>query len=209
MPGNFDRGGGIVLPAPLLECLQQGLSRFLLLDDKNRQALEALAGKVIKISASEPDLELFILLTADGLLLRQYHDDRADVFISGAVADLLDTIGAGRLTVGDLDISGDIVLAQQFQALLKNTDIDYEEYLSRITGDIIARRTANGWRRLSEFRRGSGAVLGASIGEYLRYEARLLPDRLEIDDFNDAVDRLAGDVGRLQKRIARLMAEEQ
>jgi ubiquinone biosynthesis protein UbiJ len=46
--------------------------------------------------------------------------------------------------------------------------------------------------------------LQLSLSEYLREEAQLLPDKIQIEDYMQAVDRLRADCDRLEARIKRL-----
>ncbi len=43
-----------------------------------------------------------------------------------------------------------------------------------------------------------------NVGEYLRIESEIVPNRVEIDGFMNDVDDLRSDVDRLEQRIARL-----
>jgi ubiquinone biosynthesis protein UbiJ len=43
-----------------------------------------------------------------------------------------------------------------------------------------------------------------SFSEYLREEAHILPDKIQIDDFMSDVDKVKADIDRLEARINRL-----
>ncbi|MGB5200150.1 MAG: sterol-binding protein, partial [Sedimenticolaceae bacterium] len=91
-----------------------------------------------------------------------------------------------------------------FSEVLADLDIDWEEQLSRFTGDIAAHEIGRGVRAASRegarMRRSSEQILS----EYLTEEARLLPHRFEVEDFIADVDTLRDDAERLAARIALL-----
>ena len=82
-------------------------------------------------------------------------------------------------------------------------DIDWEEYLSQIIGDIAAHKVGHFVRDMSQLAKASARTIGLDISEYLRYEKEALLDQTELDEFNHAVDKVRNDVERLQKRIER------
>jgi ubiquinone biosynthesis protein UbiJ len=81
----------------------------------------------------------------------------------------------------------------------------WEEQLSHITGDIIARQIGNVARLSGKFISDSRNTLEQDVSEYLQEEARLLPTHTEVNDFLEDVDQLRSDVDRLNARIERLL----
>jgi len=90
--------------------------------------------------------------------------------------------------------------------LLKRADLDWEELLSRYTGDVIAHQIGNLARSLTRWSKDAGARLGQDLAEYLLFESALLPPRLEVETFLDAVDQLRNDVDRLAARLQHVSA---
>ena len=105
---------------------------------------------------------------------------------------------------GTIEITGNIALAQKIIGIIKGLDPDWEEKLSEWVGDSIAHGTGNAIRSTLKVARYAGDTLRDNASEYLRYESGLVPDRVEINDFNSAVDVLRNDVERLKSRISRL-----
>jgi ubiquinone biosynthesis protein UbiJ len=85
-------------------------------------------------------------------------------------------------------------------------DIDREEQLSRLTGDVIAHQLGNTARRTASALRHGRRTLEQDLGEYLQEELRLLPTRIETENFSTDVSRLVMDTDRLAARIRRLQA---
>jgi ubiquinone biosynthesis protein UbiJ len=105
---------------------------------------------------------------------------------------------------GRVRVEGDTALAQHFGTILADLDIDWEEQLSKLTGNIVAHEVGRVARTAAGYADRMRATLEQNLREYLQEEARVLPTRFEIREFLDAVDVLRDDVERLGARIERL-----
>ena len=187
----------------ILDSAEKMVNKLLSLDEETLDALATLEGDVVEIGVLNTDIRLFILPSARGLALKSKYEDKSDVSIKGTPAALLGMITAERVGAGNVEIIGNVGLAHKLQSTLKNMDIDWEEYLSQIIGDIAAHKVGNFVRDISQLAKASARTIGMDISEYLRYEKEALLDQSELDEFNHAVDKVRNDVERLQKRIER------
>jgi len=192
----------------ILDSAEKMVNKVLSLDEEILASLEKLAGKVFEIDVLNTDIRIFILPTGEGISLASEYEGNADVAIKGRPSALLGMITAEKIGAGDIEINGNVGLAQQFQSILKNMEIDWEEYLSHFVGDITAHNVGNFLRGVSRFAMATGKTIGLDISEYLRYEKEVLLDKLELDEFIQTVDKLRNDVERLQKRVERLEKEK-
>jgi ubiquinone biosynthesis protein UbiJ len=103
-----------------------------------------------------------------------------------------------------MEIIGDTGLAQRFQQIIRNLEIDWEEHLSHWFGDMTAHKLVRILTQTSELLKETHRTISMDISEYLRYEKDMLPDREEVEEYIAAVDVLRNDAERLQLRIARL-----
>lgn len=177
-------------------------------DPDTLKALAAFSGKVMLLEFTGTQLRFYIVPGEHGLhLLRDCKADE-NVCIRGRVSDLFAYLMASRgindSFSGNLEITGDIALAQKFQAVMKNHEFDWEEKLSRITGDLAARRVGLLLRSTGRFALDTARTLQADVSEYLRYEKQVLPDRYEVEEYNSMVKALAADVANLQHRVRKL-----
>lgn len=187
--------------------IEKMVNKVLSLDEETLVSLAVLTGKVFEIDVLDTDIRIFILPTGEGIALASEFEGKADVAIKGRPAALLGMITAEKVGAGDVEINGNVALAQKFQSTLKNMDIDWEEYLSHFVGDITAHKVGNFLRGMSRFAKATGKTIGLDISEYLRYEKEAVLDKSELDEFNHSVDKLRNDVDRLQKRVERLDKE--
>ena len=118
-------------------------------------------------------------------------------FVRLATGDAMQTIRAGGM-----DVRGDAEIAEGFQRLFEAARPDFEEELSRVTGDVAAHRLA-GSPRCRWLRERARDTLARNVAEYLTEESRDLPVRLEVEEFLADVDRLREAIDRLDARIAR------
>lgn len=192
-----------------LENLERSLNGLIALDPDALPRLARLHGKVIRLQLTGIELVLHFVPGHDGRLrLLGQIEGEPDCSLSGSPFDLMRASdpkqGSAQLFAGRVRIEGDQQLAQQFSEALAAIDIDWEEQLSRLTGDALAHEVGRATRgiRTQADRFASSAT--DNLSEYLTEEARLLPHRYEVEDFVDDVDVLRDDLERLEARIALL-----
>jgi ubiquinone biosynthesis accessory factor UbiJ len=103
-----------------------------------------------------------------------------------------------------VEVSGDPKLADAVMLLVRNLRWDYEEDLSRLVGDVAARRLAGAARGFAAWQLDAVQRLGEAFADYATEESRLLVRRAELDALAGAAARLRDGVERLEQRIRRL-----
>lgn len=191
----------------ILDSAGKMVNKLLSLDEETLDSLAKLEGDVVEIDILNTDFRLFIFPSAKGLTLASKYKDKADVSIKGTPAALLGMITAEKVGAGDVEIIGNVGMAHKLQSILKKMDVDWEEFLSQIIGDIAAHKVGNFVRGMSQLAKASARTICLDISEYLRYEKEALLDQSELNEFNHAVDKVRNDVDRLQKRVDRLGKE--
>ncbi len=191
-----------------LAVLEQALNAALALDPRTGDRLVRLQGKVIAVELRGTGITLTLQPTSEGKLrLMGDYDGEVDTTLRGAPFALL-RMSTGRagegMFSGEVEIDGDVELGQQIQRVFEKLDIDWEEHLSRLSGDIIAHQIGNSVRGL--FAWGERAVehLGRDAADYLQEENDTLPVDWEVDEFIKGVDTLRSDVDRIEARVKRL-----
>ena len=197
-------------PALFFSTLGLALNSYLRLDADTLQRLGTLTGKVIAVDLRGLDLTFYLLPQAAGIRIEGAYAGVPDALLSGAPLALA-RLGIakhekGTLFGGDVEIRGDIELGQRFKAILDGIDIDWEEHLSRVTGDVVAHQVGNVARDLLEWGRNTLDTVSRDVAEYLHEESRDLPVRSEIDEFLACIDTLRADADRLEARVRRLQA---
>ena len=193
-----------------LEGLQQTLNRVIGLDPRAVERLAALHGRVVRVAFDGTGIAFNMVPGHDGRLQLLAGDDDVPpaCTLSGSLLDLMRASraddGSAQLFSGHVRIDGDLATARAFSEALAELDIDWEEALSRLTGDVAAHEIGRRARALSRQASRLGAVGADNLSEYLTEEARLLPHPLDVEAFVADVDRLRDDVARLEARIGLL-----
>lgn len=195
------------LSAPLYKPLETLLNRGISGSREASRLSRSLSGRRLRIELRGLPLALEIAATEDGLALSEGGQQTPDCVISGLPLSLVRlglTGDADIFRQGSASISGDPVLAQDFQRLLDLARPDWEEELSRQVGDVAAHQIGNAARGLARWGQQAVETLSRDTGEFLKEESRDLPTRFEVDEFLDQVDELGGAVDRAEARLRRL-----
>ncbi len=196
------------LPVIITAALETALNRYIELDPEGMANMSRLQGKVIAIDILGLDMSLYIIPGDRHIHVMSHYDGEADTRLRGAPFSLLKmslgTKAEESLFAGAVEIVGDTESGQRFNQILQQLDIDWEEHLSHITGDVIAHQLGRGLRGLLRWGRQVEDSLLQDTAEYLEEEKHLLATNYEVEEFNHAVDVLRNDTERLQARVQRL-----
>ena len=199
------------LPAGIISGLDAAINRYLRLDPETLTRLTRIDARCIAIELRGLDLMLYALPHSNGITLTDTYAGTPDTTISGTPIGLA-RVGLGRhkeraLFSGAVEISGNIDAGRAFQDILEHIDIDWEEQLSQLTGDIVAHRLGNAVRHAGELFSKGRETVQHNTTEYLQEELRIVPARIEIENYCTDVMQLVMDVDRLAARVARLVEQ--
>jgi ubiquinone biosynthesis protein UbiJ len=184
--------------------LETALNQYLRLDPENLVKLVALSGKVYAVELSGSDLTFYLLPEASGFRVVSEAAGEPDVRIRATATALLRLARGDKVLGAEVDIKGDTDLASDLRDVLSGVDIDWEEHISRLLGDVAAHRLGNLLRGAFGWGRQAGETVLHNAAEYLQQESCDLPAPETVERFLDTVDRLRNDVDRLEARIRRL-----
>lgn len=195
------------LAATTIEILEQSVNAALQLDPEGSAALGRFAGKVIAIELQGSPLTVYCLPGAGSILLLTHYSGNVDTTLSGRPVALLKLVtGDSRRVMfeGEVKIRGDVELGQQFKQVLDWLRIDWEEAMSRITGDLVAHKAGHMLRELGSWWANTRERVAANGAEYLQQEVWVLPTRPEVEQFYQGVETLRDDVARLAAKLDQL-----
>jgi len=199
-------------PALLSAALESALDLYLRQDPDALRQCATLQDKVIAVNLTGTDFTLYFLPDAEGVKVLTFYEGEPDTFLRGTPA------GFARLAIearedalfhGAVEISGDTETGQHFQDILAGVDWDWEEQLSKLTGDTVAHQVGELVRKGRKWLGGTSETLQQDLSEYLQEESRLLPTRIELNEFLDDVDQLRSDTDRLSARVERLLKTQE
>ena len=199
------------LSAGIRRSLESAFNRYLRLDPAAGARLAGLEGRVIAVELRGLDLMLVFRVQDQGIAIIDDPDRKPDTVLRGTPLGIT-RLGFGRgnatgtLFSGDVEISGDVETGQAFKAVLDAIEIDWEEQLSRLTGDVLAHQLGNAARHAGRWLEHARLTLERDLSEYLQEELRVLPTRIEIENLIEDIGRLGMDTDRLEARLRRLLA---
>ena len=188
--------------------LETALNSALRLDPEAFKRLENFSDKVIAIELQGLDLTLYLLPGTNGINLMSQYPAEPDTILSGtplAMAKMALGPDASKiLFAGEVTIRGDVETGQRFKRLLDELDIDWEEQLSRYSGDVVAHKLGDLVRATAAWGQQTLTILGQDAAEYLQQEGQDLPLPGTVRQYLQAVDAVRDDTARLEARVARL-----
>lgn len=183
------------------------INRGIGLSSTARAMAVALEGQVLDVRLDNTPLALR-LAARDGLVrVTATGDGPAAATLAGSPLAMLRLLGGdpqALIREGDVRITGDTDIANQFRDLLHMARPDLEEELSKLLGDPVAHQVGNLVRGFADWGARAAESLSRSVGEYLTEERRTLPTRTEAEEFYREVDAVANDVERAEARLNRL-----
>ena len=189
--------------------MEEVINRYLALADADVLAqLSRFRGKVIGIEFTDFNQQMYCIPNESGVILMSQFQGTADVTFKGSVISMLKLAASTKqsevLMSGEIKIDGDIELGQQFGRFLGQLNIDWEEHLSQISGDVIAHKAGYAFREVKSWWSNNSQRFWANQREYAQQEINILPQSMEIESFYQGVDTLRDDLARVEVRVQRL-----
>ncbi|KRT53966.1 ubiquinone biosynthesis accessory factor UbiJ [endosymbiont of Ridgeia piscesae] len=201
----------MTVSAATFALLEGVINQAIRLDPETPKRLAPMHGKVIRFELLGLGISLWLIPEPQGIQLLSEFEGEPDCVLRGTPLDLARMRGsrqsAEQLFQGAVQIEGDSALAHRFGDFIAELDIDWEEQLSHLTGDLIAHEVGNLTRGLFSWARQSGKTARLNTQEYLQEELRLLPSRYEVDALLADIDTLRDDTERASARIERLRSQ--
>ncbi|MBI3773039.1 MAG: SCP2 sterol-binding domain-containing protein [Gammaproteobacteria bacterium] len=196
-----------MLPLFAAAVLEKALDQCLRLDAESLRKVTMLEGKVIAVVISGLEIQFYLVPTANGLRVQSVFEGVPDVTLRGGPVSLLrlSTSKHPSSLFGDgVSIEGDVDLGRRVQSILDGLDLDWEEQLSKLTGDVIAHQVGNLFRGAQRWHKQAVDTVERDVAEYFQHESRDLVAPLEMKEFLEQVDALRLDSDRLEQRVKRL-----
>ncbi len=189
------------------EALETAINLLLKQDPATLKKMAQLQGKVLAFEFTGLDLTLYLFPHHEGVQIQYLYSGTPDTTLVGsplAFIKLANGDASESFFRGEVRIRGNIELGQKFKRLLEQLDIDWEEWLSHYSGDLLAFRAGEVVRQLNNWGKNTLSILQQDASEYLHEESRLNPGTDEMADFSTQVNELRDAVARLEARFAQI-----
>lgn len=181
---------------PLLAALNHVLDQA----DWARKKLQPFAGRGVRIAMAP--FELRFVISGDGHLQSSHSEPDLDIVLPTDTP--LRALQGGDQVMKAAQISGPADFADALGFVLRNLRWDIEEDLSKVAGDVAARRIVAMLNAFAGWQRQAARSLAGNVGEYLTEENPVLVKPAEMAAFVAEVGQLHSDLARLEQGIARL-----
>lgn len=191
-----------------LNIIESAGNHLLSLDPEFLEQLPPFYGRTFRIEIIEPDYAIDLRPCPDGFIFELANDRQPDVTLRGSLWAFVqlgkDGAHSDVFTKGRINMEGDAELGQAFQRALAGLQIDWEELIASLVGDMAARSI---YRFADEFKNWfsqSNTQFKQNTGEILQQELKLAPSQVEADALARDIEILRSDVARIEARIAKL-----
>ena len=169
-----------------------------------RNQLAPHAGKTLKIALGDLPLPAFMLSVGSDGLLSAAEQPSATLALTLEPARAAQLIAQGRSPVGAAVITGDAEFAAAVAWLAGNLRWEFEEDLSKLTGDAIAHNAAKTLRLLSSTLQDSAIKTEAMIKRGLADDSSPLITHSQFSNLSTESRELRDGVARLEQRLGLL-----
>lgn len=196
---------------PLVTAAIETTLNTLIQDDPELvRRLSRLKGQVIQVHLKEFNKTLTFIFSQQIDVLAAYEGE-SNCYLSLNVSilpELREQANITQLIKQDkLVLEGDIQLAQKFAQLITDCKPDVEEWLSRLTGDVLAHALVQGVKDIGQALQSQRSKHQNHLSQVLTEEWCLLPSLLEVAYFCDQVDDLNSQAARIEAKIQHLLEQ--
>ena len=170
--------------------------------------LSRLKGKIIQVNLKELNKTLTFVFSQQIDVLSEY-EGQPDCYLSlnlSVLPELREQSNITKLIKQDkLILEGDIQLAQKFSQLMTDCKPDLEEWLSRVTGDVVAHTLVQGVKNVGGLVAKQATRHQNHFAQVLTEEWKIAPAPLEVAHFCDQVDDVKSSAARLEAKLNALL----
>lgn len=152
--------------------------------------------------------DIYVRTGEDRVYLQGSHNGEVDARLSGSAHALAALLMADdprqALYDPELTLTGSTELAEGIQRLFRDLDIDWEDRLAPLLGNVMAHQVGQWLRGARQQTRETGSRLESILKDYLNEEADWVTGRAEFNALRDEIDALRLRLDRLQARAREL-----
>ena len=191
---------------------EQLVNGLLTADSHLRNQLHPFIGKSLQLRCNMPRVTVTVLfeesrvrlLSADPGLL----EIKPTASISGSAADLLSLLVQSSadkpLSNPAIVLEGDATFVQDLYTNVQNMDVDWEDYLAPLLGDVVTNEISQLRGNAREWSHQAGTNIQRNVGDYLKEESQLFPRSDQLDSFSEELDHLRLRIDRVKAKADRL-----
>ena len=185
--------------------LETTVNKLQQLDSSALQRRKQLNGTIIGVVLKELNKPLYFVISTQQIDILSKYEGQVDCFIRLNISALKELQNNHQLThlikTEQLEVEGDIQTAQHFARLLTEMDIDWEEHLSALVGDVVAHKLCYQLQQCRQNVSQQIKKIEKHSAEYITEELKIAPGALEVMYYCEQVNDLKKQADTLEKRI--------
>ncbi|MBK8186784.1 MAG: SCP2 sterol-binding domain-containing protein [Cellvibrio sp.] len=189
-----------------LVAAEKCINKSLQYDPATQNALTACEGKILSLQITAPAIKIAVLIQEKSIRLMSQWDGEVDTQLSGsmiALAQIAQT-PVHNLKDSGVTVMGDLQFLAHLQKIVQQLDIDWEEMLTQIFGDLIGHQMAQTLRSKINWTQNRAKTAQRLASEFVTEELQAIPSTIELKEFYRQVDELRLAVDRLGARFNNL-----
>lgn len=194
-----------------LNALEVAVNRALQWDKASLQRIQKMEGNSFRIDCTRPEITLFLRITAGRVELDHRGDDDTRAAVIGEAKDFVAVLtaddAATALINGNVQVIGDSAALIALSEVLKGMDIDWEEPLSQIFGDVVAHQLGSHIRRGAGWLKSAGEAFRERARRVLVDENQMLVKPHQAESLFDDIDAFSARTERFNARLKQARAQ--
>lgn len=197
----------------LCAVIEQLINQALAYNLTGTTALKPLAEKTLMVNLAELDFALSFSVYDEKIIV-----STLDSFSNCTITTSINTLIAIKneqqsitslIKQDQLDIDGDIKIAQQFADIAQTLDIDWQTELAKHIGDIPTYQLQQLGKKVKKSLQFAQQQIQADFSEWLLHEKKLLISASQLQSFYLNVAQTAQQTEQLEQRIEHLLKQQQ
>ena len=204
----------LLLPQVATASLELIINKALVLNSNKAISYATVAQKTLTLQLAELSFPLSFTMNVVSKpvsMIVSSLTERSDCTIKTSVNTLKKLKANQSLTQlikqDELDVSGDVKVAQQFANIVQSLEIDWQSELAKHLGDIPTHNLLHFGNKITKSVTSTGKKLQADIGEYLVHEKRLVVTNSQLSAFYQQAKQISDKVDTLSERIDKLYTD--
>jgi ubiquinone biosynthesis protein UbiJ len=187
-----------------LPALERIINRAISCDPEALKKLSKIDNQVIKIHCTDWQFQFFMVINHQQILFHTRYFSAENTLITSTLNHFLHVFvkGANTKTLFDypMDIAGNMHNLEILREIFTQLDLDLEEKLSQVIGDVAAHKMFSHARQSLKTAHTVSDKMQNQIKEYIYFEARHFPTQKQVEKFYQDIAILRDDVERLEKK---------
>ena len=187
--------------------MEPALNKALSFDPDIETKLQKLDGKSFSLELTDIKLAMNLRVLNRKLLIST-NTEGFDCLVRTSLDEVRNLSDASVLTKlikqDKLELEGDLSVAQGFSGLIVENQIDWQEFLSKYLGDGLSHKVSSHLINFSNLIKRKSLDMDYTLASALTDELRVTPDKIEIEQFIQDVDKLTGGAEKLIQQVNQL-----